>query len=183
MAARSSDLSSARFDELEARDRRRLVVRSVLVSVCIVVLLVAAYYALPWDGGRATDVAIRISVGLSLLVLLSVVSVRSVMRSPYPWLRAVESLLLVVGLAVVSFASVYVVLSSQDASSFSEQLGKTDGLYFSLTTATTIGYGDISPRTEAARIVVMIQMITNVLVLGVAARVIINAARRRADVR
>jgi hypothetical protein len=50
-----------------------------------------------------------------------------------------------------------------------------------MTTATTIGYGDISPRTEAARVVVMIQMVTNVAVIGAAARLLAHTVRQRLD--
>jgi voltage-gated potassium channel len=173
----------APFSELAPRDRRRLIVRSVVLSVAVVALMVGAYYALPWEGGEARSIAVRVSAGLACLVLAAAASVPMVTRAPYPWLRAVEALGFVVGVAIISFASVYVVISSRDVSSFSEPLGKTDGLYFALTTTTTVGYGDISPRTEGARIVVMIHMVTNVAVLGVTVRMIVDAARRRADVR
>jgi voltage-gated potassium channel len=183
VAAPSPDPAPGRLDALDTGLRRWLIARSVVVSVSLVALMVIVYYLLPWEGGSRRSIAVRVLAGLVLLVVATVVSVQYVLRSDYPLLRAFEALGFVVGLAVVSFASVYVVISSRDVTAFSEPLGKTDGLYFSLTTATTIGYGDISPRTEGARIVVMIHMVANVVVLGVAARVIVNAARRRADVR
>jgi voltage-gated potassium channel len=155
-----------------------MIVRAIVVTVSLVALIIAAYYLLPFDDGGTRGVVFRILFGLVLLVVATAVSVQKVLHSPYPMLRAFEALGLVVGFAVVSFAGMYVMMSSWSEAAFSESLGKTDGLYFSLTTATTIGYGDISPVTEGARIVVMVQMVTNVAVLGVAARAIVNAARR-----
>ena len=38
-----------------------------------------------------------------------------------------------------------------------------DGLYFTLTTLTTIGYGDISPTTKSARTVTLVLMIVMLL--------------------
>ena len=86
-----------------------------------------------------------------------------------------------VALAVVTFASVYLLMSTRDASAFSEPLGRVDALYFSLTTATTVGFGDISARSSQARVVVMLHMVVNVVVIGVAARVLLSAAQRRID--
>jgi len=160
-----------------------MIARSIAISVSLITVMVAAYYLLPWNGHGARALLFRMGFGLVLLVVATILSIKNVLRSQYPILRAFEALGLVVGFAVVSFASLYVFISSRSVTSFSEVLGKTDGLYFSLTTATTIGYGDITAQTEGARIVVMIQMVVNVVVVGVAARAIIAAARRRGEVR
>lgn len=171
------------YDQLDPRTRRLLVARSVGVGVAVVVLVVTAYYLIPWTGADGGTVAFRLALGLLLLLAAVVVSFRLVVGAHYPMLRAVELLGLVVSLAVVTFASAYVVMSGYDPAAFSEPLGRTDGLYFSLTTSTTIGYGDINAVSEAARIVVMVHMVTNVAVLGIFAKVIVNAARRRVDAR
>ena len=96
-------------------------------------------------------------------------------------LTVFQALATVVGFALVTFASVYLLMSIDQEQAFSEPLGRTDALYFSITTATTVGYGDISAKTEAARIVVMIQMVINVVVIGIAARAMLQVARNRVD--
>lgn len=78
-----------------------------------------------------------------------------------------------------SFTSVYWTLSWGSPSSFNEPLTKMDALYFTLTTFSTTGYGDIHPLTEAARAVVSVQMMIDVLLLTVAAAIVINRAFER----
>jgi len=61
------------------------------------------------------------------------------------------------------------------------QLTRTEALYFTVTVLSTVGFGDITPKTDVARIIVTIQMVLDLLVLGVVVRLILDAARRRSD--
>lgn len=149
------------------------------MSTVCVAALVTVYYVLPWNDDRVGSVVVRTALSVVILIAATVLAVPYVFRSTSPVLRAFEAIAFVVGLAIVSFASVYLLMSTTSPTAFSEPLGRTDALYFSMTTATTIGYGDISAKSEAARIVVMVHMVTNVVVIGVAAKVIAHAARRR----
>ena len=45
----------------------------------------------------------------------------------------------------------------------------------------TVGFGDITPKTDVARIIVTVQMVLDFLVLGVVVRLIIDSARRRSS--
>jgi hypothetical protein len=67
--------------------------------------------------------------------------------------------------------------------SFSEGMSRTDALYFTMTVFSTVGFGDISPRSQTARLLVTGQITANLLLLGVAARVLVNAVEegRRAQ--
>ena len=51
---------------------------------------------------------------------------------------------------------------------FSEPLGRFDATYFALTTLGTAGFGDIHPVSQAARKIVFVQIVGDLLVLGVA---------------
>ena len=53
-----------------------------------------------------------------------------------------------------------------------------DTLYFTVTVFATVGFGDISPASQAARLLVMLQMILNLLVLGVGIQVFLGAVQR-----
>ena len=114
-----------------------------------------------------------------ILVAATAFAVRSVWHAEHPIFRAFETIATIVTLLIVGFASVYVATSASDADAFSEVLDHTGALYFALTTATTVGFGDIAPRSNPARIVVMVQMVANVVVIGVATRLLIGAARGR----
>lgn len=156
--------------------------RTTLRSVGIVALTLAAYGLSPGRLEASGDVVLRLLAELALIAAAIVLAVRSVWRSEFPILRAVETLTVVISVLVVGFASVYLLGSGSDPNAFNEPLDHTGALYFAVTTATTVGYGDISPVSGPARIIVMIQMVTNVVVLGVVARLLLGTARRRARV-
>ena len=69
-------------------------------------------------------------------------------------------------------------MTTMSASNFTQPLTRTDALYFTVTVFTTVGFGDITAKTEAARLVVTCQMITDLIVLGLGIRVIVGAVRR-----
>ena len=104
--------------------------------------------------------------------------VGSIMRSPFPQLRAFEALAINVPLFLLLFAATYVVLAPISTSNFGEHLSHTDGLYFTVTVFSTVGFGDITAKTETARLVVTGQMITDLIILGVAVKIIFRAVKR-----
>jgi hypothetical protein len=82
---------------------------------------------------------------------------RSIMKSDTPRLRAVETVAIGLPFLLLFYASLYALLSFNQPASFTQKLGRTDALYFTMTVFSTIGFGDIAPVTEAARIVTMTQ--------------------------
>jgi hypothetical protein len=117
-------------------------------------------------------------IGLALLIVLITFQVRSIIASPYPGLRALEALATSVPLFLLLFASTYVVLATIGASNFSQPMTRTNGLYFTVTVFATVGFGDITAKTEAARLLVTGQMIVDLVILGLGARVILGAVTR-----
>ena len=142
-------------------------------------VLVVLYYLLPLRSASTPAVVTMLVIGLAALSTLVVFHVRSILSSPFPVLRAVEALAINVPLFLLLFASTYVVMASLSASSFSEPLTHTDALYFTVTVFSTVGFGDITPKTEAARLVVTGQMIADLLILGIAIKVIVGAVQQR----
>ena len=59
-------------------------------------------------------------------------------------------------------------------------LTRTDALYFTVTVFTTVGFGDITATTQAARLIVTVQMILDLGVLGLGIRVFLGAVQRGA---
>ena len=50
-------------------------------------------------------------------------------------------------------------------------------MYFSTTIFTTVGFGDITAKSQAARVVVTLQMFLDLVILGLVARLVVNAVR------
>jgi voltage-gated potassium channel len=158
--------------------RRRVITISALRAASSVVALVTVYYLLPLDTARRWLAVTTLVIGLGVLVLLIVYSVRSILRSPFPGLRAVEALAVSVPLFLVLFAGAYAVMDRISPASFTHTLTHTDALYFTVTVFSTVGFGDITARTDGARVVVTIQMIMDLVIIGVAIQAIVGAARR-----
>ncbi|MDT0452669.1 potassium channel family protein [Streptomyces hesseae] len=137
--------------------------------------LVLAYYLLPMDERFGGGAAVTLVLGLAALLLLFLWQLRSISYSPQPRLRAVETLATTVPLFLLLFATTYFLLERNVPGSFSETLDRTGALYFTLTVFSTVGFGDIVASSESARIVTMAQMTADVLLVGVAARVVVGA--------
>lgn len=56
------------------------------------------------------------------------------------------------------FAGVYAAMHALDPRHFQFTNALVDPLYFSATTTSTVGYGDLSPKTRLARLVVIVHM-------------------------
>ena len=65
------------------------------------------------------------------------------------------------------------------ADNFSEPLSRIDAIYFCLTVFATVGFGDISAESEAARAVVSVQMVANLVFFAVGIRLLAAAVQWR----
>jgi voltage-gated potassium channel len=164
-------------EQAAARASSRKIVWTVLRSAGSVAALVAVYYLLPLDHASAPAAVTILIIGLVAFLALVAFHVRSIMRSPFPVLRAVEALAVNVPLFLLLFAATYVALATLSVKSFGEHLSHTDGLYFTVTVFSTVGFGDITPHTATARLLVTGQMIADLIILGLAIKVVVGAVK------
>ena len=147
-------------------------------AVVTVVVLFLVYYRLPLHGTVGRGTVVLFVGGLAVLTGMVVWQLHAIVTSRHPVLRAVEAFASFIPLFLLIFASIYVLLDAAQPGSFSEPLTHTDGLYFTITVFATVGFGDIAPESQAARVVVTIQMVADLLVLGLLARSMLEAIRR-----
>ena len=138
------------------------------------VVLVIWYFTAPLDRSWTPWTAIALAVGLALLGVFVVVQVRAVVRSPHPRRHAAGVLVFSSPLLLVLFATSYLLLS-QDA--FSEKLTRIDALYFATTVFATVGFGDIVPLSQSARSLVLVQILVDLVYVGLLVRALYEAAR------
>ncbi len=69
-------------------------------------------------------------------------------------------------------------MAAASASNFGEKLTHTDALYFTVTVFTTVGFGDITAKSEGARLLVTGQMVAGLIILGTGVRIILGAVTR-----
>ena len=160
------------------RPSYRTIAWAVLRIVGSITVLVAVYYALPLDRSSTAIAVTILVIGLAVFIGLVAFHARSITRSPFPGLRAVEALAVNVPLFLLLFASTYVVMATISAGNFGVRLTHTDGLYFTVTVLSTVGFGDITAKTQAARLVVTGQMIADLIIFALAIKVIVGAVSR-----
>lgn len=142
------------------------------------IALVAIYYLLPLDHSSTWVAATMLVIGLVAFIALVIFQLRSIVRSRFPTLRAVEALATSLPLFLLLFSGTYVVMAAVSVSNFGQKLTHTDALYFTVTVFTTVGFGDITAKTEGARLLVTAQMAADVIILGLGAKVILGAVTR-----
>ena len=151
-----------------------MVGRALLRPLLTVTALVALYYLLPLDRWHDPLTVVAIAGGLLAVVGLGAFQARAAILRRYPAVQAVEALAVAVPLFLLLFAAGYSLMSAANPGAFTEPLDRTDAIYFTVTVFATVGFGDIAPVTESARIVVTLQMVGDLLVLGVLLQAILE---------
>ena len=158
---------------------RRFLLLAVVRPLLTVTVLVLAYYLVPTGRKLSPWTLVLLVVGLLVVVVVVIWEVRAILCSPHPASQGVQALALVVPLFLLLFANVYYLMAFTRPDSFTTPLTRTDALYFTVTVFATVGLGDIAPVTTGARVLVIVQMIGDLLVFGVALRVILAAVQQR----
>ena len=162
--------------------RRQLV---VVIGTSVVRILIGSAIVL---GALALvpetpNASARLSIGIlaatiTVYVVLSHRQIRRVREARYPTLEAMEALVLIAIMFLAVFAGVYVHLSANDPAAFTETLDHFTAFYFALTVLATVGFGDITPVSDPARLVCMIQMGIDLVFIGLLIKVLGGAARQ-----
>ncbi len=151
-------------------------------------VMVAAYFLLPLDRlGPSRPVLSWLLFGLALgliaaLLLRQVVHVLLSLRDVRPGM-VIPPLMC---LAILVFATAYLALA-QRPGELDGIATRLDALYFTLVSLATIGYGDITPHGQAARLVTVLQIVYTFVFLTAAAtsltRYLRDELRRRESTR
>lgn len=160
------------------RERRRLLFWTSLRTALTTACLLAAYFAAPLDRPFTLVTGVVLACALVALGALVAWQARAIVRSPLPRLRTIEALATSVPLFLVVFAASYCLMEDGAPGAFSEPLTHVDALYFTMTVFSSVGFGDIVPRSQAARALTSAQMLGDLVILGFAAKVLLEAMRR-----
>lgn len=166
-----------RYDDLPAAARRRLIFGAVVRPVLTTTALLLLYYLMPLGERDRSPSAFVLLIGLILVGVLLSLQIRQISFAEHPRLRAIEALSFTLPLFILLFATVYYEVARSAPASFSEQLTRTDSLYFTVTVFSTVGFGDITAVSQTARVLVMIQIIGDLFLVGIVAHAIVGAVR------
>ncbi|MFF0108887.1 potassium channel family protein [Streptomyces sp. NPDC085927] len=141
-----------------------------LAQAAAATVLVTAYFLLPLDGLGPRRPALSwtlFGLTLTLIAALLLQQISHVIFD-HPHARPGLVIPLLMSLSILAFATAYQAL----AQSPGELIGldtRLDALYFTMVTLATIGYGDITPHGQTARLVTMLQILYTFIFLTAAA--------------
>ncbi|GAA4626391.1 potassium channel family protein [Cellulomonas oligotrophica] len=150
--------------------------RVVLCTAAALLVATLAYAVVPRDAqalaGTTGTVRVLLLVGC-VAALVDVVArlVRGAVAQGRSFGERLCVLLVVVWVVVVFFAAVAYVM----ADGFEWLRSKVDALYFAVTTLTTVGFGDVTPVSQEARLLVIVQMVFDVVVVTTAVTLLASA--------
>jgi len=161
------------------------VLHGLVWTVVTVAAITIVYFVAPFDRGMSTVTIFELT--LLALAILGIFGwqIWRIMKADFPTLRAVEALAFIVPAYLVFFAAIYYLMNHANRATFGTALTRLDTLYLSATVFTTVGFGDITAKTQAGRAVVLCQMVLDLVILGLVLRLVVNAIkigqRRRAS--
>jgi voltage-gated potassium channel len=170
-------VSPTSLESLDRREQQRVITRSAIRILVSVVLLFALYGALPAADRTGAGTLLRLFVGLIIFGAVLGWQVLKIMGAEHPELRAAEALAIAVPIVVIVFAFTYLSMSHVQPGSFSEPLNHVRAVYFVITVISTVGFGDITPKTDSAMIVVSFQIMLDLVLLVGIVRAVFFAAQ------
>lgn len=146
-------------------------------ATLLTIVMVTAYYCLPIDSPPCALSSLELVGGLAAVAALVACRIRVIRRVPLRRLQALEAFALAVPTFLLLYATAYFSIERSSVTSFNERLSRSDALYFTVSVFSSVGFGDIVPRSQPARLVVTTQMICDLALLGAAARFVLDAVR------
>jgi voltage-gated potassium channel len=143
--------------------------------------MVVIFYAVPVNTedstARAALSVLITLVGITLLAWAILEQLREQVRSKSEDIRTLVMLLVLVALM---FALGFYVLEEHSPRQLSGVSTRTDALYFTMSTLTTVGYGDVHADGQLARGLVILQLVFNAVFVGAIVSTVVGTLRARA---
>jgi hypothetical protein len=162
---------------MQPKERREALTGVVLRVVVAWIVFIGAYFIYPVGNDSVLSTGVKLVLDLALVIGVIVWQVRRILHAQYPELRAMEALGVILAVFLVLFSTLYLSMSHHAGSTFTQPLDHMGSLYFTVTVFTTVGFGDISAKTDTARALVSTQMVLDLVLLGAVARLLVTAAR------
>ncbi len=173
--------AALRLSDLDRPQQERAVLQCAVTITLAWVLILGAFYVLPIGRESSARAFLRLGVDIALVAAVFAWQIRRIGRAELPELRAIEALGIVIAVFLVAFSSIYLSMSHEAVTTFTQPLDHTRALYFTISVFSTVGFGDITPRTDPARLVVAAQMLLDLAIIGAVVRLLFSAARNRID--
>jgi hypothetical protein len=168
------------------RGERRLIglkreTRAALRLMLSALGMMVVFYAVPVGTGQSTArVAFSVLISLLGVALLGWAIVGQIRRQMVRNDEDIHTLLMLLILVAVVFALGYYVLDEHSPRQLTGISTRTDALYFTMSTLTTVGYGDIYASGQIARGFVILQLVFDVVFVAALVSTVATSFRNRA---
>jgi formate-dependent nitrite reductase membrane component NrfD len=139
------------------------------------------FYAIPVSTqesiGRVAFSVLLTLLGIAALAWAIVEQLRRQLRSRS---EDIHTLLMLLALVAMVFALGYFVLEEHSPGQLRGVSTRTDALYFTISTLTTVGYGDVHAAGQIARVLVILQLLFDVVFVGALVSTVAGTVRSRA---
>lgn len=143
--------------------------------------MLLAFYTVPVNTQASAERA-AISVALTLLgiAVLAWTIVTQLKRQLHRRSEDVHTLVLLLVLVAIVFALGFYILEEHYPGQLQGLATRTDALYFTMSTLTTVGYGDVHATGQIARVLVILQLTFNAVFVGALVSTVAGIIRSRA---
>lgn len=165
------------YEHLSRAARRHALILPLVRTLGLTVAVFVLYFTLPFDNTSWIESGLALLVGLVAVACLLAWHTRQIAQSPYPRVRAIEALATTFPIFILIFSTTYFVMDTYSTGSYSQTMTRVDALYFAVTVFSTVGFGDITPVSEPARIIVTVQMFLDLLLVGLVVRILFQSVQ------
>ena len=148
--------------------------------------LLIAYYAYPVELSESEPLIVVLSLAGTVggLILVGAIMVKELgyVRHGGPG-RGPRLLAMLLVLLVMASSLTFFLLNQQDPDQISGLETRTDALYFTLSTMTTVGFGDVHAAGQLARALVCVLLVFNVVVVASLIRLYTTGRERAGSAR
>lgn len=149
----------------------------------VLALMVLLYFVLPVETAPHRSNVVRLIFSVLVFLGLAMGMVRQLRMHLDDASRRTDGLIVGIMLVLVVFSYAFYVVERHDPNQFSGMQTRLDSLYFSLTTLTTVGTGDVHASGQTGRALVLLQMVFNVLFVATTATLLASRIRAMAETR
>jgi voltage-gated potassium channel len=158
------------------------VVRWVRLSA-VLVLVVTLYFVAPVSGEITRDTVGRVVLAVAVLAGLAFAMVRQLRWQLDGTTRRVDGLVASIAVVIVVFSYAFYTMAVHHPDQVTGLRTRLDALYFVVTNLTTIGTGDVHATGQAARALVLVQVLFNVVFVATAVSLLSSRVRAAAEAR
>ncbi len=172
-------MSISSFGDLSSSERRRAIGLAVARFVLTLAAVLLVYYLAPLTADRSIA-GVLFWLILALLALAALVAwqFRQIAHARYPTFQAAQALGLTLPFFLCAYAATYLLLAGGDPGAFTQPLSHTAALYFTIVVFGTVGFGDITPVSDVARLLVASQVLLDLVFIALVVRALFAASRR-----